>query len=963
MCMRGFLTIFFLIFSTVLVGQKMSLPLMKMVSETESSELVVFYVKGDSEKIIEAIQKSGGEYRHSFRGYLSIGIPANQVKEFTQLKCVEKISFQYHRPVLLSDSMRVKSNVIPVNNGDSPLPQAYKGKDVIIGIIDTGIDLTHPDFIDSLGNSKVLYIWDQGVGVPTKLPDNFSYGQQWDSTDINVGICTHVDPSSYYGHGTNVCGVAASNGNATNSHFGSAPDANLIVVASDYESSNWLGTVADGVEYIYSLADSLGMPCVINISAGTYAGSHDGLDLDAQRIDSLMKAKPGRALVCAAGNAGQNAPFHLGYGLSTDTNLTWFDFNSSFVIPGYAPSGAVYFELYADTFDFNNAQFSFGADLIGTPYKERGTMQYLNMPRFYDGTYASQLDGNGIFVDSIVNSVGQKLADVAIGYYKTNEDRTYVMQVIIDPDSSSADYEWRFSTTGQGKFDVWSTSSSILGYSDIVNSVPSSLLFLDSIFYKYPDTMQSMVSSFQCLPDVITVGNYVNRNQYVDYQGSIQIPISQSPGVLYASSSLGPTRLGVTKPTIAAPGSTTMAATTMSQLAWMATGQPNNLDPDGMHRTANGTSMASPSVAGVVALLFESCPDYDYAHIMEAITVGGKTDDNTGVTPNNYYGYGKVDALKSIMHTSEQVSILDGSGAALSDSLRICVDELVGLDEQFFIQRWSTGDSDANLVVSSSGFYYASGIDAGGCLQSSDTVEIIKDPFIIPKPLLNIADSSSCENTPITIATNSPYASYLWSNGANSSTISTSQTGGYRVLVTDVDGCKAYSDTVSLTFFINPPKPSVSVLNDTVLTSSVSSMYQWYFEDTVLVGEVMQTLYAQDTGYYYVESIHPNGCSALSDSTFIIIPAASGVIEMTNGRVVVYPNPFDEVIYVQSKGDAEFTEVCVYNSLGMKLLSVPVSEFKNPTITKIGMGGFSSGIYFLYFRGAEKSWFQKVIKK
>ena len=53
----------------------------------------------------------------------------------------------------------------------------------------------------------------------------------------------------------------------------------------------------------------------------------------------------------------------------------------------------------------------------------------------------------------------------------------------------------------------------------------------------------------------------------------------------------------------------------------------------------------------------------------------------------------------------------------------------------------------------------------------------------------------------------------------------------------------------------------------------------------------------------------------------------------------------------------------MHNELGMKLLSVPISDFENPTITEIGMSGFSSGVYFLYFRGAKKNWVQKVIKK
>ena len=191
----------------------------------------------------------------------------------------------------------------------------------------------------------------------------------------------------------------------------------------------------------------------------------------------------------------------------------------------------------------------------------------------------------------------------------------------------------------------------------MVDTIPNSTVLVDSSFYMYPDLLQSIVGSFTCLPDVITVGNYVNLNSYIDVQGNLQTPIGQPSGELYSSSSKGPTRLGVTKPTVVGPGSTTMAATRMVDLASMLTSQPSKLALDSMHRTANGTSIASPGVAGVVALLFESCLDYDYAHIKSALTNGAKEDNDTGPTPNNYYGYGKVDALKSIMQTSSHCSI------------------------------------------------------------------------------------------------------------------------------------------------------------------------------------------------------------------------------------------------------------------------------------------------------------------
>ena len=230
--------------------------------------------------------------------------------------------------------MLINNNVLPVHQGLGDLPAAYDGKDVVIGIIDTGIDFLHPDFQDENGNTRVLHIWDQTFGNlspgydPNRIPLPYGYGNEWDSTDINAGVCTHTEPSVFSGHGTNVSGSAVGNGLAVNNYKGVAPEADIIVVASNFGAVSWTSLVADAVEYIFAKADALGKPCVINGSLGTYFGSHDGMDAPAQYIDSLITSTNGRAFVCAAGNCG-NEPLHMSHDVTQDTSFTWFQFNPS----------------------------------------------------------------------------------------------------------------------------------------------------------------------------------------------------------------------------------------------------------------------------------------------------------------------------------------------------------------------------------------------------------------------------------------------------------------------------------------------------------------------------------------------------------------------------------------------------------------------------------------------------------
>lgn len=117
---------------------------------------------------------------------------------------------------------------------------SYRGEDVIIGFIDTGIDINHPTFQDNNGNTRILSIWDQNE-VISSPPSGYNYGREWSSTQINNGSCMHVDEK---GHGTHVAGIAAGNGNSATGQtdfIGMAPEADIIMVATKTNQSDYLG--------------------------------------------------------------------------------------------------------------------------------------------------------------------------------------------------------------------------------------------------------------------------------------------------------------------------------------------------------------------------------------------------------------------------------------------------------------------------------------------------------------------------------------------------------------------------------------------------------------------------------------------------------------------------------------------------------------------------------------------------
>ena len=299
--------------------------------EFSSNSPTIVYVQGNLEELTAAGQSLGAVFRHSFSGYHSFYLPQGAFATFIDLPEVKSFRIQGGIAHALTDSSKAHTKgYIPIIY-KSEDQGTYTGKGVVVGIIDTGIDLDHPDFKSDSSHTRVVKIWDQARNLDSTLRPTYGYGEVYDSAAINAGNCPHTDPNQYHGHGTMVSGIAVGNGHSVPDsiadYSGYAAESPILYVASDFSASSWTQTIADGVDWIFAEAEKMGMPCVVNISAGTYSGSHDGRDLAAQYIDSLIQSKKGRAVVSAAGNAGHVPPFHLKQQVNIDTTFTWFKVN------------------------------------------------------------------------------------------------------------------------------------------------------------------------------------------------------------------------------------------------------------------------------------------------------------------------------------------------------------------------------------------------------------------------------------------------------------------------------------------------------------------------------------------------------------------------------------------------------------------------------------------------------------
>ncbi|GAB4251885.1 MAG: hypothetical protein Kow0079_06180 [Vicingaceae bacterium] len=740
---------------------------LKSLTNNKEIQTVDLFVEADPLSFMEWCNNHQVKVKKVYGNKWQINIEKNLIRELLNSKSVHYVEYNNHPIQLLNDTMVYNNYIYDIHQGTSPLPSAYKGKNVVLGFIDTGIDINHPDFKDSLGNTRIYRIWDQADVFDG---NSYGYGTIWDSTAINNGSCTHIDPTSYFGHGTHVAGVAAGNGNAVGKFIGAAPEATIIMVASDFNNSNWFGTLVDAVDYIYKVADSLGLPCVINASVGDYLGSHDGTDIPALMIDSLVNAKPGRAFVCAAGNAGAYN-FHLRHQVNNDTVFSWFKYNASSAL-GY---GAVFYEIWSDTADLNNMMLSIGANKSSGSFSLRAQTPYFNIQ--------NRLGNN---TDTLYGTNGDTIAIVET--YGELQGPKYLLQVHLqEPDSNN--YWFSLNTTGTGKLDVWSWS--VFGTSDIVSSgLPGVAQYPDIVNYVLPDTLQNIVSSFSCLPSLITVGSYWNRYAYLDYDSVMQYN-SNPVGAIDVSSSIGPTRTGYQKPDLAASGARTIAACTADVInkAINNWGQSFTVAAGGFHRRDGGTSNASPIVAGIAALYLEKCPTATMAEIKNAIINNVYTDNFTGSVPNYRWGYGKANGFEALKSSNFIYALGPDQNICEGDSVAI------NITGGYTDIIWNTGDTSNLIYADSTNLFYASLTNQSGCKGITDTMNTYLQANPSAPNLVQSNDTLYCfssENlqwylngTPIAGATDSFYV--------------VTQNGDYYAQVTNMYGCTDNSDTLTIT--------------------------------------------------------------------------------------------------------------------------------------------------------------------
>lgn len=264
-------------------------------------------------------------------------------------------------------------------------PLSLTGRGVFVAVIDTGIDIFHPDFIDENGDTKIYALWDQTVkGSP---PKPFLNGNLYTKEEINKVL--HSESGRYdfrsrdrSGHGTHVASICAGIN-------GVAPEAELIVVKlGDTREKGFPRTtqLMTALQYVINEASQAGRPVAVNISYGHNYGDHRGNSLLERFISQI--AQQWKCTICiGTGNEGNSGKHKQGKLIKEEQKILldiapfeqnlnlqiWKDFVDELRIQLESPSGI----SYEITDKQGKSQYAYGNTIVfvyngyPTPYNVR----------------------------------------------------------------------------------------------------------------------------------------------------------------------------------------------------------------------------------------------------------------------------------------------------------------------------------------------------------------------------------------------------------------------------------------------------------------------------------------------------------------------------------------------------------------------------------------------------------------
>ena len=605
------------------------------------------FVRLENENSTSALEAKGVIVQGVFNnGLITALIPVDSIESVATIANVKKVSVG-RRMSILTKKARTATNADDVLT-QSPdaiaegLTKKYDGTGVILGVIDTGIDFQHIAFKDKNGNSRIKQAYVYNGSKATEYTSITSSSPTTDDSAEDHG--THTS-STAGGSSVIISGstVTVTDDHSSATYGGMAPGADLYLAGINGLADTYL---ANAFQKICNYADQQGKPVVVSNSWGASVGPRDGTGDMADVVKTYFgDSHPNHICLFASSNDAGNGGMYFN-GTSSSSNPV-----GSVIMP-YAYNGSNYYlGVIGEAWTRTSSSATMMCKVMTINKTTGSVVNTATVTPTANGASVSLSGVSGLYAIKETSSSGR----TGCYLYAYGNGNGYI--------SVSSNYYLAvqfYPSSGSSMVDVWCPS----GYNHFSNT-PST-----SGYTWTAGTDDSSICDEATISDVIAVGAYVSSNSVTDYNGTSHSLSSVFPtiGDIAYFSSYQVAGQGASQaqlPWITAPGATIVSAVnhydTSGDFSYI---NGNSAEYDMYRVNANttnpygsmeGTSMATPVAAGIVALWLQAAKEVgknmtvnDIKEVMKETAI--KDAYTTTGANASHFGQGKIDALAGIKY-------------------------------------------------------------------------------------------------------------------------------------------------------------------------------------------------------------------------------------------------------------------------------------------------------------------------
>lgn len=274
---------------------------------------------------------------------------------------------------------------------------------------------------------------------------------------------------------------------------------------------------------------------------------------------------------------------------------------------------------------------------------------------------------------------------------------------------------------------------------------------------------------------------------------------------------------------------------------------------------------------------------------------------------------------------------------------------------------WSTGESSQSINVTQAGVYAVTVSDENLC-RASDTIEA----SLLPTPTIDLGnDIFICDGETAGIVAQSGFASYEWSNGNQTATLTTSISGNFSLTVSDANGCQG-SDQISVTTYpypiilTQPSNQSAYLQDEAIFSVSANNVsnYQWQtdigfgFQNLSNAGQfsgvsnpvlTVSNLTLANDGQLFRCILSNWQCPDTSSIASLQVRNEQGISDNEVNHIKIYPNPAKDKFLLEIDPFLQGKRYKIINLFGEEVKNGELTEIK----TTIHVANLPVGAYIL----------------